>query len=114
DHNCTKSSSETVWELGKEGDRQGEIGCEDADTQLSHEPVGCRMGPAGTAVARGTHGAPPTPQATHTGERAALRAADGLRLALAPRGLATLAQRVLLPTKMAAGWHLGAPPYSPA
>src|SRR5262249_22418855 len=41
---------------GERRDRQGEIGYEYDDTQLSHGPVRCRMGLTRTAVPSGTHG----------------------------------------------------------
>ncbi|HEU5348708.1 MAG TPA: transposase, partial [Ktedonobacterales bacterium] len=57
-----------------------------------------------------SYGTPSTPQSTHNCECLALCAADRLCLALAAARLATLADRLLLPEKMAAGRHLGTQP----
>src|SRR5690348_9015110 len=88
-------------ELGKKGKWQGEIGCSHADRYLPHRPVGCRIGPARTTVSRSAYRSPATPLSTHDCEYAALCATHRLRLALAAGRLATLADRLLLPAKMA-------------
>jgi hypothetical protein len=106
--------SERVWELGKEGDRQGEIGWGYDDTQRSHGPVGCRMSAARAAVASGTHGAPSTASSPPTRERITRCPAQRLCLALAAPRLATVADGVLLPAPMAARRRPGADPHHPA